>query len=57
MIMLDYRVGGWVEKYQNIDYVIFERSLIVVREFQVDFDKLITTVAQCQSWPKYLIHR
>ena len=31
MIMLDYRVGGWVKKWQNIDYVIFERSLILWR--------------------------
>ena len=26
MIMLDYRVGGWVKKCLNIDYVIFEQS-------------------------------
>ena len=28
MITLDYRVGGWVKKCQNIDYVILERSLM-----------------------------
>ena len=28
MMMIDYRVGGWVQKGQNIDYIILEWSLI-----------------------------
>ena len=35
MIMFDYRVGGWVKKCQNIDYVIFERSLTAFSEKQL----------------------
>ena len=28
LVMIDYRVGEWVKKGQNLDYVIFEWSLM-----------------------------
>ena len=43
MITLDYRVGGWVKKCQNIDYVILERS----HKYIVDPIKI---ALHCTGW-------
>ena len=41
MIMFDYRVGGWVKKGQNIDYVIFEWSLNNNSILMLKVDKIL----------------